>query len=109
MDMKRDGHASFKREAITPPCGAGGLETLAVRFLAFDLIVVFLACGIGAEALRQGAVLLGGLLLASSGILLAGVFVSVGAVLAFTGVGAGHRPDRVAAHRGQAKDVMPNA
>ena len=109
MDMKRDGHASFQGEAITPPCGAGDLETLAARFLAFDLIVVFLACGIGAEALRQGAVLLGGLLMASSGVLLAGVFVSVGAVLAFTGVGAGHRPDRVAAHRGQAKDVMPNA
>jgi hypothetical protein len=111
MDMKRDGHASCEGEAITPPYGEGGLETLAARFLAFDMIVVLLAFGVSAEAMRQGAVLLGGLLMASSGVLLAGVIVSVGAVIAFTGVRAveGHRPDSVAAHVGQVKDAMPDA
>ena len=101
MDRKREGHAS----------GEGGLEALVARFLAFDLIIVLLALGVGGDALRQGAVLLGGLLLASSGVLLAGVFVSVGAVLAFTGVGAGegHRPSRVAATGVQAQDVGPDA
>jgi hypothetical protein len=87
MDLKkRDGHASIEGQATTPPYCEGGLETLAARFFAFDMVMVLLALGVGGAAMRQGAVTLGWLLMVSSGVLLLGVFVSVGAVIAFKGV-----------------------